>query len=517
MLPDGLPKLTLGWGILNWCSTWLVNPDSKWKLKGDQWIFQDDQALFILWFYAVDEDGEWLFRRAYRERAKGTGKSPMVAAIACAEFLGPTLFSHFDPKTGQAIGRRNPDPVIWLAGCALDASNHTYNYIMGLLEGKCERAYNLDIQLSQIRIRGYRANAILKQITSSPKSHEGPQPTFVICEETQNWTPAEQGEQLTEAIHRGLSKSNGRRIEVTNAPKPGDNSEAEKTKRYYQDISEGNARDDGLLYDTYTIEVQDIYDKAQAMPALQEMYRNAPWINLERLYRDICDPSHSENSSRRFYFNQTIAPREQWITEKHWQMAQRNMRLRKTDLISLGFRTKKNCCAIVATRLEDSAVFLLELWERPDNANRDWEVPYGEIDRTMRKIFGKYNVFNIVVSPENMHDFCVKWLVDYEGEIEVEELWLSRSRQKVTDAVSLFETAVNDQRLIHDGNEDLERHVMQTFLDEQSHYRLLRMATEHSKSYIVAAEAAVLSFWAAQLALKDGALRDGPEGTLYMF
>src|SRR5688572_20779727 len=116
---------TLGFDILDWCSTWLVNPDSYGGVKGDQWVFQDDQAHFILAFYSVDDRGDWLYRRAYRERAKGTGKSPMVAAIACAEFLGPAEFSHFDPETGQAVGRPRNDAMIWLAAISLDGSDHT--------------------------------------------------------------------------------------------------------------------------------------------------------------------------------------------------------------------------------------------------------------------------------------------------------------------------------------------------------------------------------------------------------
>lgn len=75
MLPDGLPERTLGWDVLQWASDWLVNPDSRGGTKGEQWVFKPDQARFILWFYAVDEEGNWLYRRAYRERAKGTGKA----------------------------------------------------------------------------------------------------------------------------------------------------------------------------------------------------------------------------------------------------------------------------------------------------------------------------------------------------------------------------------------------------------------------------------------------------------
>jgi len=63
-----IPERTLGWGVLNWCSTWLAQPDGD--DKGDRWVFTNEQALFILNFYAVDEYGIWLYRRGVLERPK---------------------------------------------------------------------------------------------------------------------------------------------------------------------------------------------------------------------------------------------------------------------------------------------------------------------------------------------------------------------------------------------------------------------------------------------------------------
>lgn len=507
---------TLGWGVLDWCSQWLSNPDNNGGVKGEQWEFKPDQVHFILAFYAIDREGRWVYRRAYRERAKGTGKSPMVAAIACAEFLGPVRFSHYDER-GNPVGKENVDSLVWLAAVSQDGCKHTYRYIMAMLDGPVRWAYRLDIGETRILIKGSSERRI-ETITASYRAHEGPKPSFAICEETQNWVPSEKGDYLHDVIRRGLGKVNGRSVEVTNAPVPGQNSVAEVTHRFNESIREGKSLADGLLFDTFSLSVQDIYDPEQAMPALQEMYRDAHWIDQKTIFAEICDPATREVDARRFYFNEMVSPTEMWIQDAVWQSAFReDIKLRKSDQISLGFRVKKNCCAIVATRLDDLAVFLVDFWERPKDAGREWEVPYTKIDAKVRQILDKYEVYNVVASPENFQDIVGRWSIDYEGEVEVEELWASRSRQKMHDAIELFETAVRDQRLIHDGNPDLTRHVKNCFLDEVNQFRLIRQVTSSTDRYIVAAEAAVLSVYAALEAIEDGALKEGPSGYIWTF
>lgn len=66
-----LPAKSLGWGVLDWCSTYLAQPDGA--TKGDTWQFTNEQARFLVHFYAVDDYGKFLYRRAILERVKGWG------------------------------------------------------------------------------------------------------------------------------------------------------------------------------------------------------------------------------------------------------------------------------------------------------------------------------------------------------------------------------------------------------------------------------------------------------------
>ena len=120
MLPKGLPELTLGWEILNWGSQMLAQPDevnTKYKL-GDPWKYSNEQAMFILWFYAIDKHGRFLYRNAVLERPKGWGKSPLLAAICCSEFLGPVNFDGFDAN-GKSVRRPTGSPLVEIAAISV--------------------------------------------------------------------------------------------------------------------------------------------------------------------------------------------------------------------------------------------------------------------------------------------------------------------------------------------------------------------------------------------------------------
>lgn len=60
-----LPERTLGWGVLGWCSSYLLND------QGEPWRFTNEQARFILWWYAVDDRGRFLYRTGVLQRLKG--------------------------------------------------------------------------------------------------------------------------------------------------------------------------------------------------------------------------------------------------------------------------------------------------------------------------------------------------------------------------------------------------------------------------------------------------------------
>lgn len=79
--PDGtwhLPEHTLGWEIAEWCAKWFRNPD------GDPWKFTLEQFRWLLWWYAVDDNGEFVYRKGILQRCKGWGLPARTPLQPCS-------------------------------------------------------------------------------------------------------------------------------------------------------------------------------------------------------------------------------------------------------------------------------------------------------------------------------------------------------------------------------------------------------------------------------------------------
>lgn len=112
-----LPKHTLGWSVINWMFKNLLTPGGPHA--GEPFMPTLEQARFIVWWYAVDENGRFAYRQGVLRRMKGWGKDPIVGAIALTELCGPVEFSHFD-ENGNAVGKPKYDPWVQIAAVSQD-------------------------------------------------------------------------------------------------------------------------------------------------------------------------------------------------------------------------------------------------------------------------------------------------------------------------------------------------------------------------------------------------------------
>ncbi|MFD8886433.1 hypothetical protein ACFV0H_28515 [Streptomyces erythrochromogenes] len=177
-LPAGVPKPneTLGYQIIRWCQKYIVQPDGD--RAGESWQFTPEQLRFVLWFYSIKPDGSWTYSAATLRRAKGWGKTPLLAALAIVEFLGPCRFSHFD-AFGLPVGKAVPLPVVQIGATALDQTDQTLDMIRGMLsESPAEAEYGLDIGKSIVQFKSGKPGSIKPKATAG-RTNEGNRPTFV--------------------------------------------------------------------------------------------------------------------------------------------------------------------------------------------------------------------------------------------------------------------------------------------------------------------------------------------------
>jgi hypothetical protein len=452
----------------------------------------------------------------YWKGRKGWGKSPLLAAISCAELLAPTNFAGWDSE-GKPVGKPTASPLVQIAALSESQADNTMSLVIQMLSnGQAVYYYPyLDINLSKITYPGGKK---LEKVTASPRGREGNRATFVVMDETHLWVPAEKGPELYQALSRNLAKMNRRWVATTNAHAPGENSVAETLYNQHVVAINGTGFDTKMLFDTREVFVDDLSDKEEVLPALKYVYGDAWWIDVENFFIEI--QGTPEHIARRFFFNQHVEGSSTWIKPKVWEgcrekdlLARR--RLRTNDVIALGFKGNTiRGAAVVGCRLEDGALFDLGWWENPNlDSTARWEVPFKDVDTRLRNLMMKYRVAKVVADANQYQDIIGRWAADYED--EVEEFWV-QNKTKMAKAVEQFESAVETKRLLW-VSADISRHVQSCHLEEVPQGYILRQETQSSKRYIFGAQAAVLAFEAATLAIEEGALRPMADNTLYTF
>lgn len=517
MIPVGLPKRTLGWDILDWGSTFLAQPDGA--NKGDTWSYTKEQAKFILWFYALDEKGRFLYRRALLARPKGWGKSPLLAAISCTELLGPVQFDGFD-SNGNPVGRPSYSPLIQLAAVSEAQTDNTMALVIEMLgEGYANDYYNLDIGKSRILVPGGK----LEPVTAQAKSREGQRPTFAVLDETHLWIPSNGGDKLAATIRRNLGKINGRSVETTNAYLPGEESVAESSQEYWESIQRGEVKNPGLMYDFRQAVPNAPYEPGpERRKALVGVYgdaakENGGWVDLDRIEQEMDDPATKEADGRRFYFNQITQGSLQWVDPVKWSACIDDYLrpLDRHDAITLGFDggLRDDSTALVACRIEDGAIFPIKVWEKPDGS-KDWEVDFVSVDLFVRDTLEKYNVIRMNCDPAYWQDIVGRWAIDYDG--IVWEWWTNR-KKAMAEANERFHTAIMYANIKHKNDEVLTRHVLNAHIEETPWGDLLRKDIRGGSRKIDAAVAAVLAYEARGEAIEDGFLNDDASNYVYTF
>ncbi len=351
--PDGsylLPELSLGWQVLDWVKRNLINPD------GTPFAPTNEQARFLLWWYAVDEHGRFVYRNGILQRLKGWGKDPLVAVISAVELVGPCRFVGWSMKrrfsaTGELIadvgdpwGGEEPRAWIQIAAVSKTQTQNTMKIFPGLFSEKCRREHGIDTTgMSAVYAHGKRRS--IQAVTSSPRSLEGARPTFVVKNETHHWIDANDGHEMAGVIQRNAAKSAGgtaRVLSITNAYEPSENSVAQRERETYEDELNGTSISTRTLYDTLeappdarlvfdgdwlfelaseSIPDDDIErDLAHERLVLEYLTDivclvrgDSVWLDPEALVIAVLDGNIDPSQSRRFWFNQIVAAEDAWL------------------------------------------------------------------------------------------------------------------------------------------------------------------------------------------------------------
>lgn len=478
-LPEGLPELTLGYEALAWAAKYLRHPNGI--RAGKAWQFTREQARFVLWFYALDDAGRWLFHHGARRLAKGSGKSPFAAVMALVELLAPVRFDHWDEKVpGGAVGKSVSMPWVQIAAVSLDQTENTMRMVRAMASPAnapaLHRDYSLDVGKTQIFVQ---PEGKLEVITSSAATAEGAESTFVIGDELEHWTPSNGGAELHATLLDNLSKSGSRMLETLNAWKPGINSAGESTFNDWVLQESGRSKNDSkILYDARQAPHDtELGDADSLRSALEWVYADCPWSDVDAIITRIWSPSARVDDSKRKYLNWPVASSDAWCDPQDWaQMARPDIEVSPGDDIVMFFdgSLSNDHTALIGCRVDDGHVFTIGVWQpRSVHADDKPMVDVQAVDDRVDFAFVTWNVIGFFADVREWESFTkVAWPERYRGKLE---LWAtSRGAQQpepiawdmrgkdfaFTTAAELAEAEIMQHMFTHDGNALLTEHVL---------------------------------------------------------
>ena len=461
------PERTLGYQIVAWCKNYLLGDDGK------PWKFTPEQFRFILWWYALDHRGRFIYRTGVLQRLKGWGKDPLAAVLCLIEFVGPCRFKAWDPSVpGGAVGKPHPRSWVQVAAVSRDQTVNTMSLFPGLMSQRLIEEYG--IKAGNELIRAHMGRCRLEAVTSSFRSLEGKRATFVILNETHHWVVGNGGPKMYETVDGNSTKMGTRYLAITNAYLPGEDSVAERMRDAYERIVEGRAADVKFLYDSIEADPRTPLTPEALEVVIPKIRGDATWLDIEDIILSIQNTTISVARSRRMWLNQIVADADALYGPEHFKAIEKpDATLHVGDEIVLGFDGGRyeDSTALVAIRIKDRVTFLLGLWERPltwDEKTRGrWQAPAEAIDSLVHATFRAYKVKAFFADVNLWESYITDWTNLYGPGLFVKATQNAAiaqdMRQSLASTTKMHErlmSSIREKKIFYDGDPALRRHAM---------------------------------------------------------
>lgn len=510
---------TLGFTVIDWIAEHLAAPD---RANFEPFRLYPEQEDFVLRFYEIDpRTGKRRFRRGVISRSRGWGKSPFLAAVACAEALAPVVPAGWD-AAGQPVGMpwcEVRTPLVQIAAVSETQTKNTWAPLLEMLDGPAVDAYPglepLDTFVNLPRGR-------IEPITSSARTVKGNRPVFAVLDQTEEWVRSNNGLRLASTIRINAAKITGSTIESPNAFVPGEGSVAEESAAFWAAICEGRSKDDGLYYDHREAPAEtDMQDRESLISGLLFAYGDSAkaaggHVDIETIAATIWDHGIEPQVARSDFLNQVTHASDSLLSQPEWAGCfDVGKVLADRDRVTLGFdgsrgraRGKPDATALIGCRVADGHLFELGVWEAADGPGQElWVPPLPEIEAGVAAAFRRFDVVAFYCDPaKDWRSHVNAWEAKYGTRVQVKvsrdhpfEWWMTGGRTGfIQRAIEQFEGACRNGDMTHDGAYALTRHVLATRRRVRANKLTVAKEHDYSPHKIDACVAAILA-WQARL------------------
>ena len=391
-------------------------------------MFTAEQARFVLWWYAIDKHGRFVYREGLLQRLKGWGKDPIAAVLALFELCGPCRFDYWAMPNGERVPewREGAEPVgktenaawVEIYGVNKTSTKTTTQMFPVLITPHLKAEYSVQVGKEVIYANDGRCSLHVK--SASARGAEGGRVTFMVLGEVQHWIPSNGGVTLYDTITNNATKGEESRfLAITNAFMPGEGSVGEIIREAAEEVWAGKAVDAGVLYDSIEAHPKTPLTEEAVRAVIPLVRGDAVWLNVDNVVARILNRATKPARSRRMWFNQIVASDDQLVAPE--DMLMRPGILRRREEIVLGFDGAyvNDATALVAIRVADGKAFPLLIEERPHNAGDDWQVDRDKVDHHVRKAFADYKVVAFFADVRLWESYLSEWAAEFGHVVKV--------------------------------------------------------------------------------------------------
>lgn len=507
------PMRSLGHRMIPWARKWLRQPDGPNARA--PWEFTPEQSRFLCWWYELDEHGRFVNHSGCLRRSKGWGKNPFADVLCAIEFVGPCRPTGKFDAHGIPYGEAHYSSWVQAAAVSRDQTRNSMTLFPALFSQEALEEFQID--LGKEIIYAHRGRCRIEAVTSSPRSLEGGRATFTVMDETHHWLRSNEGHAMADVIARNAAKSrdgSSRRLAITNAHAPGEDSVAEHDYDAWRKIDAGLSPP-GFLYDSLEApEGIDLADDEQVRQGIELVRGDSVWLDVNRLHAEVRDPRTSEAMTRRFYLNQIHAEEDRPFDMAKWATLAKPGQLPADGaLVTLGFdgSLSRDHTALIGTEVLTRHQWVVGYWEpEPIGDGGKLQIDFAAVNDTVSATFERWNVWRMNADPYKWGTHLAQWKGRFGADVVRD--FATTAYRRMAIVLQQYQATIANGQLSHDGDPrftaalaNSHKHMQEFRDDDQERMWTIQKERPDSPLKIDAAIAGALSHEAAAACVAAGA------------